>query len=276
MENILFIDVSDSDFRRVEEELGKYGFSNYTKIFADGKSHSQSFVENVISTYPTGVGCFCILTGDRRRFSENFPNNTVEMAVDSIPHRTAKEIVHIMTNFGREDMSLSGVYVTSDTHFNHSNIIRYCNRPFKDVDEMNEALIDNWNSVVGKNDKVIHLGDFAFGNRAKVENVFKRLNGKIDIVLGNHDRLKIKDYYDIGFHRVYDKPIVFANFFILSHAPLQWLKEGDVYANLFGHVHDNELYRTYTRNTCCACVERHGYRPIGFNDLKARFAELGG
>lgn len=58
-------------------------------------------------------------------------------------------------------------FFTSDTHFNHANIIRFCNRPFKDVEQMNETLIANWNRVVGTNDIVFHLGDFCLGGAAE-------------------------------------------------------------------------------------------------------------
>lgn len=57
----------------------------------------------------------------------------------------------------------SRVFFTSDTHFNHTNIIRFCNRPFKDVSHMNETIISNWNRVVGPEDIVFHLGDFCLG-----------------------------------------------------------------------------------------------------------------
>lgn len=62
------------------------------------------------------------------------------------------------------------VFFTSDTHFGHSNIIKYCNRPFKDKDEMNETLISNWNKVVPEDGIVIHCGDFAFagGDKANI------------------------------------------------------------------------------------------------------------
>ena len=76
------------------------------------------------------------------------------------------------------------VWITSDTHFGHTNIIRYCSRPFKDADEMNRALVSNWNSVVQPNDTIWHLGDVTFGN----VKVLKELNGTINLCLGNHDR----------------------------------------------------------------------------------------
>ena len=73
----------------------------------------------------------------------------------------------------------SRMFFTSDTHFNHTNIIRFCNRPFKDVSHMNETIIANWNRVVGPEDIVFHLGDFCLGGSAEWVNVLNRLNGKI-------------------------------------------------------------------------------------------------
>ena len=57
------------------------------------------------------------------------------------------------------------IWFTSDTHFDHKNIIKYCNRPFKDIDEMNAELERRWNAVVAPGDRVFHLGDFAFTAR---------------------------------------------------------------------------------------------------------------
>jgi calcineurin-like phosphoesterase family protein len=82
---------------------------------------------------------------------------------------------------------MATLWFTSDTHFGHGNIIRYCNRPFKSVDEMNEVLIRNWNSVVQPGDEVWHLGDVAFGSMEKAHACIRRLNGTKHLVWGNHD-----------------------------------------------------------------------------------------
>lgn len=80
-------------------------------------------------------------------------------------------------------------YFTSDTHFGHANIIKYCSRPFESVEAMDAALIKNWNRRVGPDDTVWHLGDFSMN--AGVERVRKyreRLNGRIHLIWGNHDK----------------------------------------------------------------------------------------
>ncbi len=87
--------------------------------------------------------------------------------------------------FNKDDL-----FFTSDIHFFHNNIIEYCNRPWRSAEEMNEGIINNWNSVVGRNSVVFILGDVAMGGRGKAERLAKilsRLNGKKYLVPGNHD-----------------------------------------------------------------------------------------
>jgi calcineurin-like phosphoesterase family protein len=79
-------------------------------------------------------------------------------------------------------------FFTSDTHFGHANIIKFCDRPFRDVDHMDEQLIGNWNSIVQPEDTVWHLGDVALGPRERWASRLGRLNGHIFLVPGNHDR----------------------------------------------------------------------------------------
>ena len=82
-------------------------------------------------------------------------------------------------------LSGEGLWFTSDTHFNHANILKFTNRPFENVTEHDEALIKNWNDRVGVNDTVFHLGDFCFGSSQKIVEIRERLNGNIVLIRGN-------------------------------------------------------------------------------------------
>lgn len=73
------------------------------------------------------------------------------------------------------------------THFGHDNILKFCDRPFKDVEEMNYKLIENWNKKVPADGLVFHLGDFAWGGYEFWKNIRSQLNGDIILIKGNHD-----------------------------------------------------------------------------------------
>lgn len=150
-------------------------------------------------------------------------------------------------------------FVIADTHFGHEKIIRYCNRPFRTVEEMDETLIKNWNETVSKKDTVLVLGDFALGTKEYIENITKKLNGNKILILGNHDERSEDFYRSIGFNTVFRFPILWNNFFLMSHAPLQ-LSETTPYFNFYGHVHTDEKYHD-TATSKCVSVERIGYRP---------------
>lgn len=81
------------------------------------------------------------------------------------------------------------IFFTSDTHFGHARIIELCNRPFKDVNHMNEIMIERWNNVVMPDDVVFHLGDVALGTIAESLPLVGRLNGHKILIPGNHDRI---------------------------------------------------------------------------------------
>lgn len=83
------------------------------------------------------------------------------------------------------------VWFTSDLHFWHKNICVYCNRPYGSVDEMNNAIILNWNSVVQDTDTVFLLGDIGFCGIEKLRDLVSQLKGNIVLVQGNHDSDKI-------------------------------------------------------------------------------------
>lgn len=154
------------------------------------------------------------------------------------------------------------IYVTSDLHLGHKNIIEYCNRPFKSVEEMNQVLIDNWNSVVSDEDTVYFLGDFCLGPRENIIKYGKLLKGNKILIMGNHDFSKKELYAEAGFSQIYKKRVIvhfdgFDRTIEFSHKRRP--NEETHYLNLYGHVHDkpedDELHK-------CVCVELHDYKPV--------------
>mgnify|MGYP002416443369 FL=1 len=171
-------------------------------------------------------------------------------------------------------------FFTSDTHFNHANIIKFCNRPFKDVEQMNDVMIANWNSVIGKDDTVFHLGDFCLGGAAEWTKILDRLNGKIYLIMGNHDLKNIRQGFisrfehvamqmriEIGKKRIY-----------LCHYPFLCFEgsyKDDVW-QLFGHVHTRRsnsgidagriqyLYPTQYD----VGVDNNNFTPVSFGQVK--------
>lgn len=163
-------------------------------------------------------------------------------------------------------------WIWADPHFGHKHIIEYENRPFNSVEDMDDALIENWNATVGKEDIGIMLGDISFYNRAKTESIVRQLNGRKWLVLGNHDGFSVSAYYDMSFVRVYDMPVIHDGFWILSHEPL-YINDNMPYANIFGHVHSQKQYTDFSPQSYCVSVERIGYKPIPFDDIKAHIVK---
>lgn len=135
------------------------------------------------------------------------------------------------------------IWFTSDTHFWHTNIIKYCERPFSSVEEMNEVLIKNWNDRVGKDDIIYHLGDFAFGGSDKWINILEKLNGKKHLIKGNHDPQNVETMYSKYFESISDQQIISVGktLVYLNHFPFlcyagAYHKNPEVY-QFFGHVH---------------------------------------
>lgn len=139
------------------------------------------------------------------------------------------------------------IHFTSDLHFGHENILKFCKRPFNSVEEMDEALIENWNSVVKPNDLVFNLGDFAFAPRWRWYEILGRLNGVHTLILGNHDITRWPgDNVMKLFHRVEQQMIlkIGERYVYLNHYP--FLCYGGSYRspeqavwNLHGHVHSS-------------------------------------
>lgn len=159
------------------------------------------------------------------------------------------------------------VFLTSDTHFFHKNIIEYCDRPFRtldghaDVNVMHEVLIKNWNTLVDDGDTVYHLGDFGLGPKAAMQCILEQLNGYKVLVLGNHDRSRTS-MLAAGFDEVYTKPIFFGGL-ALSHAPL--VRTASWAINLHGHVH--ERWKFKDNAWVNVGVDQWDFRPITLDDI---------
>lgn len=156
---------------------------------------------------------------------------------------------------------MSTLYFTADTHFSHENIMKYCNRPYKSVGEMDEVLIANWNNIVGPNDLVWHLGDVAWKDPIKY---LKRLNGQIYVLIGNHDSEKqLQECLDEGviqwFGHVKYKKFQGNSFFLSHYAHRTWRNSFHGSYHLFGHSHGDmpNLGRSMDVG-----VDAVGYKPI--------------
>jgi len=174
---------------------------------------------------------------------------------------------------------MANIFFTSDTHFFHTNIIKYCNRPFENAEEMNEVIIRNWNSVVNYNDVVYHLGDFILGITDKVKvakSMRERLNGDIHFIMGNHDPkawrtnpedrprfLSLKDYDEIT---VDGQPIV-----LFHYGMRTWHHDLRGTWQLYGHSHGG--LPPYGKSMDVG-VDSNNFTPIAFEDLKVMMDKL--
>ncbi len=158
------------------------------------------------------------------------------------------------------------VFFIADTHFDDDNIRRYENRPFENTTQMNEAMIRNWNRIVAPSDIVYFLGDVG------ADSYVARLNGIKYLVKGNHDTASNDHYREIGFAEVYDLPVIYDSYWILSHEPL-YINRNMPYANIFGHVHANPAYRDISSRSYCVSVERISYTPVPLERIRTAILE---
>jgi calcineurin-like phosphoesterase family protein len=160
------------------------------------------------------------------------------------------------------------VFMISDHHFGHKNIIDFESRPFSSADDMTEQMIIKWNSEVEKVDKVFHLGDFSFLNMEKTAQVLSRLNGYKVLIMGNHDRGRGRQWWlDAGFQEVYEYGIIYGGFFFLTHEPMYMNKQMP-YVNIHGHIHGQKYEGKQYINVS---VEHWEYVPVSFEKIRLMF-----
>jgi calcineurin-like phosphoesterase family protein len=178
------------------------------------------------------------------------------------------------------------IYFAADTHFGHANIIRFCNRPFGTVEEMDEALVDNWNGTVGDRDTVYFLGDLFFrASPDRVRGILCRLKGQKHLVIGNHDsswmtKELVNSHFVEASHFL--QVSVEGRHLVMCHYPLLcWGGEGKSWM-IHGHIHNNRHMDYWPllqirERVLNAGVEINGYAPVPFEKLlenNARQKEL--
>lgn len=118
------------------------------------------------------------------------------------------------------------------------------------------------------------LGDFAFGSKDMVKEILRKLNGHVRLVLGNHDEgHSLSWWQDCGFNRVYDKPILWHEFFLLSHEPLEWTCNLP-FASLYGHVHNRPEFIHTAGTTYNVGVDVRNFTPVSQEQLMFEMREV--
>lgn len=172
---------------------------------------------------------------------------------------------------------MSEIFVISDTHFGHENIIKYCDRPFNGAFEMDEVMIEKWNSVVKPQDKVYHLGDVYMGLSTHASSTLSRLNGKKRLILGNHDNGK--DQVLLKYFQKIDVWRMFSEFgLLLTHVPVhprtlgEGRFKGEGMVNIHGHIHTDRVLRHIEPDERyrCVCVEQIDYTPVNIEELRVK------
>ena len=169
----------------------------------------------------------------------------------------------------------SRVFVWSDQHFFHSNIIKYANRPFADVDEMHSVLLANYKAVVRPNDICIWVGDVGFAKDPTINHMLDAYPGYKILIAGNHDFGKRKKLRDLNFDEIHlTLAVEFPdNLFLgFTHFPLedcklpnsQFTNLGVDVRNVHGHTHDKTIESDYLFS---ACVEMIDYTPVSLSSI---------
>jgi len=154
------------------------------------------------------------------------------------------------------EINPKNTFLFSDPHFDHANIIRYAHRPFKNVEEMNNTILRNYNKIVKDNSLVYFLGDMAFGRNSRPADFwFNQLKGHIIYFRGNHDK------------RGYKETVIHVGnlYFKLSHFPHN---RGDwVGWMIHGHVHEKWSFINYDYKAINVSVDVTGFKPVRLSDI---------
>lgn len=171
-------------------------------------------------------------------------------------------------------------YFISDTHFGHSNILTFKDdmgnpvRSFSSVEEMDEHMVTQWNSVVKPQDRVYHLGDVVINK--KYLPIVDRLNGRKVLIMGNHDIFGaheyLKHFEDVRAYKIYPQYGI-----VCSHIPLYSEVFNRWKLNVHGHLHSNVVHDYkgeeedfIDKRYFSVCVEKTNYTPISLDEILSK------
>lgn len=166
------------------------------------------------------------------------------------------------------------IHFTSDNHWGHENIIRYCNRPFQSLEEMNATLIRKWNETVRACDTVYHLGDVAYKAGPDIESLLDQLHGTVILIRGNHETPHPTKGQAIElerFREVHDylELTIEGQALVLFHYPIEgWNGRHDGAIHLHGHSHGKARKM---KGRLDVGVDTHYFRPWSWEDIKSHF-----
>lgn len=175
------------------------------------------------------------------------------------------------------------IFFTADLHISHSAVIRYSNRPFSTTQDMDRALIDNWNSVIRSNDDHIYfIGDLSFTSPGRTLAILNQLNGTKYWIFGNHDK-KLRNKAELLSHFVWAKDLATIKVpdedanggkgdgfqrIVMCHYPmLTWEKSHYLSWSLHGHSHNSLPYDRHSLRMDVG-VDGNDYKPVSYQQVK--------
>lgn len=170
---------------------------------------------------------------------------------------------------------MSNIFFTSDHHFGHENIIKFCNRPFSNTQEMDQVMIKRWNEKIKKRDTVYHLGDFGLTYKENLKTILDQLNGKIHLIVGNHESAAIqnkqrfewiKEYYELKIKDP-DCSNGVRRIILFHYAMRTWRGAGRGNWHLYGHSHGN-LPDLEDQLCFDVGVDCHDFYPLSYQEVK--------
>ncbi|CAJ36405.1 2'-5' RNA ligase family protein [Methanocella arvoryzae] len=273
---------SDDDFKFHITIAHRLRYSQYKNVRQYLETGKQSFIQKLLS-FLTGSkpqirqfrpylpmdGVRITMLNDNRRIYCEYDLLQKRMlnrtnALNRDVYATTLSILRNKKGLQRNNPSYSSeptIFLYSDTHFDHENIIRYCARPFINVHDMNSVLLTNWNNTISNNDTVYFLGDLVFKGR-RATYWMNQLNGNIYFIDGNHDRFNTKPYEILTYGKYQ---------FLLVHSPKSIPNWGGW--TIHGHTHNNDIYNYPFINgetkTINVSAELVSYKPVDIRSIIA-------